>query len=354
MTVGSGACAEVFVATRVGGKRRRDEDEWSYVVKVSPLPTATGRKGQEQQRVADLLYFEHVVYHTVQNPRYFATEVGYGEDQGYRFLALRRLGQSLSARSDRVGSVARDVLEALQALHGTGYVYGDMKPDNILLGVWEGDGPERLDEARLVDFGVASKFRSALTGGHKTAGCQAGTQRFASATSLRDGNPPSRRDDVEALGHVLLWRACGGWLPWDDARSAARLDEIKLRLVDVDATLDACADRLPPPLRSPLGDFLKTCRSMAFTDVPDYDALRACVDRIDDPLLTKKKRRHETQNSSSKTTTSRPPPSSTRTRRARTAAAAAAVKEPGTTNSSSATSYEACMAKAKLRRRPAA
>lgn len=365
--VGSGACSEVYEAH----DRRSAGD---YVVKVNVLPSGRSKKDKEAMRLADLLYFEHVIYGTCLNvhPRYFATSAGYGEAAGLRFLALRRLGKSLEPTADvaKVAAVGRDVLAALRIVHAAGYAYVDVKPENIMLGVSEGGRQKRTDEARLVDFGVATKFRSAMTGCHRVAGTQAaGTARFASVAALRDESPASRRDDCEALGHVLLWAAGGGSLPWDRANSDEALRSAKLDLIDSDRMVQAC--RLPASAIEPLRDYLYICREMPFKEIPDYGALDACLDRLGKARPPRRMKRTASEISGTAAASEevavrskrraekradepvRPPAeprraSSSKKKGSAKAAAAATTKEPAPT------SYEACLAKARqaaIRRR---
>jgi serine/threonine protein kinase len=84
-----------------------------------------------------------------------------------------------------------------------------MAPENILMG-----RPDRDSRTiHLVDFGMASKYVD-RKGKHlpykKTKSC--GSPRFKSVRSHLNMQR-SRRDDLEALGHVLIYFARGG-LPW--------------------------------------------------------------------------------------------------------------------------------------------
>mmetsp|Transcript_34205 Transcript_34205/g.103106 ORF Transcript_34205/g.103106 Transcript_34205/m.103106 type:complete len:224 (+) Transcript_34205:163-834(+) len=194
--LGSGACAEVYECTRVAvkaraGSRAAQADAGAaLVVKVAALPEkpkqrsgAKARAFQDAKRAADTLFAEHLLYSNVLNrfPRHFGTRVAYGEDAGVRYLVLERLGPSLqeeverlAARGERLApgrlaAVGGDVLDALERMHHARYAYVDIKPENVLLGRFEKGRVVDDDEARLVDFGVACRFVSAVTGGHRDA-----------------------------------------------------------------------------------------------------------------------------------------------------------------------------------------
>lgn len=247
--LGAGACAEVYACARGAiterhGSRARAHAtarcSSSFVVKCAAVPPSGGtgkvKKARvDQKRAADTLFAEHLLYANVLNrsPRRFGSEVAYGESGGVRFLVLERLGRSLGdelarlrARRERIApaalaAVGVDVLDALEALHSSKYAYSDVKPENVMLGTWDGGAVAGAHEARLVDFGVASRYVSAVTGGHRCAGEAAGggggTPRFSGLAAHAQGAPPCRRDDVEALGHLLLCAAAGDALPWDGA-----------------------------------------------------------------------------------------------------------------------------------------
>jgi serine/threonine protein kinase len=67
----------------------------------------------------------------------------------------------------------------------------------------------------LIDFGLAKKYFDAKTGRHapyKDGKQLTGTARYASVNSHM-GIEQSRRDDIEALGLILIY-FCKGSLPW--------------------------------------------------------------------------------------------------------------------------------------------
>jgi serine/threonine protein kinase len=127
-----------------------------------------------------------------------------GEDRGFCWYAMERIqGPDLRARlaqgplsvaeAERLG---REVLSALDAVHGRGLVHRDVKPGNILL------SPQG---AKLCDFGIA-RFDGSTTL----------TESAALMGSLRYMSPEQRRgladaqSDLYALGLVLHEALTGG------------------------------------------------------------------------------------------------------------------------------------------------
>ena len=292
--LGEGACAEVYCCERVQGAKlsraqKLQQSDADLVVKAAPIPPQSKKKAKDymdKKRAADTLFAEHLLYANVLNrhPRRFGTKVGYGEDQNCRYLVLERLGPSLGDEMaetrltpQQLASIGADCLASLEVLHAQKYVYCDMKPENIMLGTCSSGRVRDKDQARLVDFGVATRYVSAVSGKHKAedeGGGQAGTPRFASLAS--SSSPPARRDDVEALAYVLLCAAADDRLPWDSAQSDEAVLAAKKRCGDAYGVLAALEDDLVGFAGDarPLGDFLADARALAHNAAPDYERLR--------------------------------------------------------------------------------
>ncbi|GER52110.1 casein kinase I [Striga asiatica] len=112
-----------------------------------------------------------------------------------------------------VACIAIEAISILEKMHSRGYVHGDVKPENFLLG-----SPGSPDEKKLflVDLGLATRWRDGTTGLHvdydQRPDVFRGTIRYASVHAHL-GRTGSRRDDLESLAYTLIF-LLRGRLPW--------------------------------------------------------------------------------------------------------------------------------------------
>jgi serine/threonine protein kinase len=98
-------------------------------------------------------------------------------------------------------------------MHAKGYVHGDIKPENFLLGP---AGSTTENKLYLVDLGLATRWRDAVCNTHVEYNQQPdvfrGTVRYASVHAHL-GRTGSRRDDLESLAYTLMF-LLKSRLPW--------------------------------------------------------------------------------------------------------------------------------------------
>ena len=94
------------------------------------------------------------------------------------------------------------MLDRIEWMHSKNFVHRDLKPENVLLGQGK-----KNNTVFLIDFGLAKRFICPKAGTHikpKANKGVIGTFKYASLSSSL-GNEHSRRDDLEALGLILIY-----------------------------------------------------------------------------------------------------------------------------------------------------
>ena len=250
--LGSGAFGDVF-----SGHDIRTGAE--VAVKMEPLDAECPQ-----------LVYESRVMQELQAAPGFPRHYWFGREGNYHVLAMQRLGRCLASRYmpvelGVVQSVARDALARLHTLHAAGFAHRDIKPENFVYGV----GATKA-VLYIIDFGLCKRVAEPRTGRHiphRLGKSLSGTPRYAS-TRMHDGEEQSRRDDIEALGYMLVYLVKGG-LPWqglpakNDYREAGNLKK--------KTKLDVLCEGLPPAFAATI----KYARELDFSAMPDYIFLRS-------------------------------------------------------------------------------
>ncbi|CAN4114092.1 unnamed protein product [Withania somnifera] len=173
-------------------------------------------------------------------------------------------GQSMSA--EMVACIAVESLSILEKLHAKGYVHGDVKPENFLLGQ-----PSTPQEKKLflVDLGLATKWRDTSKGQHvgydQRPDTFRGTVRYASAHAHL-GRTASRRDDLESLAYTLIFLHRGR-LPWQGYQGDNKSFLVCKKKMATSPEMLCCF--CPAPFR----EFLDTVINMKFDEEPKYSKL---------------------------------------------------------------------------------
>jgi len=162
--------------------------------------------------------------------------------------------------------LADQMIFRIEYLHSKGFVHRDIKPENFLV---EG---RRASVLYMIDFGLVKRYRSAKTQTHiayRDGKSLTGTARYASINA-HIGIQQSRRDDVEAVGYVLIYFLQGG-LPWQQLQTENKDEKYKKIMEAKKATpLEELCKGLPEVFTS----YMHYCRGLEFEDKPDYAYLR--------------------------------------------------------------------------------
>lgn len=165
--------------------------------------------------------------------------------------------------------VAKQMLSRVQTIHEKNLIYRDIKPDNFLIGR---PNTKAQNVIHVVDFGMAKQYRDPKTKQHipyRERKSLSGTARYMSINTHL-GREQSRRDDLEALGHVFMYFLRGG-LPWQGLKAATNKQKYEKigEKKQTTAIKDLC-DSFPEEFNK----YLSYVRNLGFEDTPDYDYLR--------------------------------------------------------------------------------
>jgi len=201
-------------------------------------------------------------------PQGFAQLIHFCEEGRYNCMVMERLGKNLEDRVQSCGGkfssqttvlIAQQVLHCMEHLHSKGLVHRDIKPDNFMCGV----GPRR-HHLHLIDFGLSNTYydkkhvilaKKSLTG----------TVRYASINT-HNSLEQSRRDDLEAVAHMLLYFLRGS-LPWSGLTARTMSEKCEMiRRRKISTPIPELCEGQPQEFEA----FLGYCRGMKFAERPDY------------------------------------------------------------------------------------
>ncbi|PIA48564.1 hypothetical protein AQUCO_01400863v1 [Aquilegia coerulea] len=276
--LGKGGFGQVFVGRRASGGNERATGAGAMEVALK----------FEHRSSKGCNYgppYEWQVYNTLGGS-HGVPKVHYKGRQGdYYVMVMDMLGPSLwdawnssgqAMSSEMVACIAVESISILEKMHSRGYVHGDVKPENFLLGQ---PGTAQEKKLFLVDLGLATKWRDGATGQHveydQRPDVFRGTVRYASVHAHL-GRTASRRDDLESLAYTLIFLHRGR-LPWQGYQGDNKSFLVCKKKMATAPDLLCCF--CPPPFKQ----FLEIVVNMKFDEEPNYSKLVSLFETLIGP-----------------------------------------------------------------------
>jgi len=257
--IGKGSFGDVYKATRI-------TDEIDIAMKIEK------RKGSMSRLIPEYKIYKKLYERGCKKgiPRIY--EILQSDD--YNMLILELLGESLEdlfVKYSQCFSVSTvvylgvEILQIIERIHNAGFIHRDIKPNNFLIGFFD------KKQIYLTDFGLSKEYITENGSHIKETFDRSiiGTARYSSI-HMHMGFEPSRRDDLESIGYMLIYFAKGK-LPWQGANKHKDKNDMFNKIMDIKLStkLETLCQNLPKCFIH----YLQYCWSLKFNEKPNYQYL---------------------------------------------------------------------------------
>lgn len=233
-------------------------------------------KVEEKKKHHSRLYDEYKIYKKLNHKKIQGIPKVYDfiETPKYNILIMELLKYNLEKifidynkkfKLETILLLAMDIITLVKNMHEAGYIHRDIKPNNFMTDVKD------KSKILIMDFGLSKKY---ITSDKKHIACRmdrslVGTARYSSI-NVHMGIEPSRRDDLESVGYMLLFFALGK-LPWQGLKKKLNEDEHLEQIGDIKlcTNFDKLCSNLPECFKI----YIDYCRKLEFESTPDYEYL---------------------------------------------------------------------------------
>lgn len=259
--LGAGCFGEVYRGIRA-------EDKLEVAIKFE---AKSGKSAPQLEHEVEILS----ILRGGGTPQGIAECFHFGVEASFNCMVMEILGKSLEdnvhackgkLKTQTTVLIAEQVLQRIEYLHSKGLVHRDIKPENFMFGV-----NDKIHHVYIIDFGLSKTYWDKTREAHcvmKQKLSLTGTARYASINAHK-GFEQSRRDDLEAIGHMFLYFLRGA-LPWSGLD--AKTQEEKYRKIcekKEQTKLSILCEGFPKQFE----EYLDYTRNLGFMQRPDYKML---------------------------------------------------------------------------------
>jgi casein kinase 1 len=191
------------------------------------------------------------------------------------FMAMELLGPNLSDLFEyckqrfsmqTVLILGIQMLNRIQDLHSKNYIHRDIKPENFLIGI-----KDKSSLVYVIDFGLAKKYKDSKMDHipYREHRPLTGTTRYASINNHLTIEQ-SRRDDLEAIGYVLLY-FIKKKLPWQGCQASTKQEKYNKIL---EKKLLISTEALCKDLPIEFTIYMNYVKNLRYDERPDYNFLK--------------------------------------------------------------------------------
>lgn len=195
----------------------------------------------------------------------------FGMDSENRVLIMDYVGPSLEdivkhksyISTENMMKISLKIIDLIENIHSRNVIHRDIKPENFLI--------NKNNQIYIIDFGLSKLFKNSETKEHvqySENNKLTGTPRYASINN-HNGIEQSRRDDIEAIGYMLVY-IINKSLPWQGLKKEnGRYQNILDKKVQI-PTNELCKN-IPEEFKI----LIEYARKLNFYDTPNYAYLKS-------------------------------------------------------------------------------